>query len=64
MFAVPTHWDMGKVYKRLILRIAGEKNAGIIPALLDVYSSKLVAKIEKYNSDLYYQSVDTQLEYL
>lgn len=33
-YAVPSHWDIGKVYKRLILGIAKEKEMDIPDALL------------------------------
>lgn len=33
-YAVPSHWDMGKVYKRLILGISWEKKLDIIDVLL------------------------------
>ena len=36
-YAVPSHWGIGKVYKRLILGIAKEKNISIIDALFAAY---------------------------
>ena len=32
-YAVPSHWDMGKVYKRLILGISRETGMDIVDAL-------------------------------
>ena len=58
MYAVPTHWDMGKVYRRLILRIAGQDGTDIISALEKLFASSFADKMENYNSDLYYQNAD------
>ena len=30
-YALPSHWDIGKVFKRLILGIAREKACSILP---------------------------------
>ena len=38
-YAVPSHWDIGKVYKRLILGIAKEKGMDIVDALFAAYHS-------------------------
>lgn len=59
MYSVPSHWDLGKVYKRLILKVANSENIDIISALQKVFASEITDKIENYNSDMYYQSVDT-----
>ena len=61
-YSVPTHWDIGKVYKRLILRVSQTQNIDIITALLDVYHSKITDLIEDYNSSFYYDSPETILE--
>ena len=37
-YAVPSHWDIGKVYKRLILGISREKNMDIVDALFAAYN--------------------------
>ena len=62
-YAVPSCWDMGKVYKRLILWIAEQENMDIISALEKLFSSPIVDKIENYNSDLYYQNTDKLYQY-
>lgn len=36
-YAIPSHWDIGKVYKRLILGIAREKNIAVVDALFKAY---------------------------
>ena len=55
-YSVPTHWDIGKVYKRLILKVAEAKRIGVIHALIEVYESRIVDLIEDYNSSFYYDS--------
>ncbi len=55
-YAVPSHWDMGKVYKRLILGIAKEENISIIEALFKAYNSYVSDKIDDYNSSFYYDA--------
>lgn len=51
-----SHWDIAKVYKRLIKQVAQEKQIGIVDALIKVYNSFLSAKIDDYNSSLYYEN--------
>ena len=55
-YAVPSHWDIGKVYKRLILGIASEKGIDVIDALLEAYRSFVSEKIDDYNSSFYYDA--------
>lgn len=55
-YSVPSHWDIGKVYKRLILGIAKEKHKDIIDALFDAYNSFVSDKIEDFNSSFYYDA--------
>lgn len=55
-YALPSHWDIGKVYKRLILGIAREKNMDIISALFAAYNSFVSDKIEDFNSSFYYDA--------
>lgn len=57
-YAVPTHWDIGKVYKRLILKVSKGENTDVITALIKVFSSGIVTLIEDYNSSFYYDSPD------
>lgn len=58
-YSVPTHWDIGKVYKRLILSVANEENSDIITALIEVYNSFISDLIENYNSSFYYDNPQT-----
>lgn len=55
-YAVPSYWDIGKVYKRLILGIAKEKSLSIIDALFEAYNSFVSEKIDDYNSSFYYDA--------
>lgn len=55
-YSIPSHWDIGKVYKRLILGIAKEKNMGIIDALIEGYGSFVSDLIDDYNSSFYYDN--------
>ena len=61
-YAIPSHWDIAKVYKRLIKQVAQEKQIGIVDALIKVYNSFLSAKIDDYNSSLYYENPSYLLE--
>lgn len=54
-YAVPSHWDIGKVYKRLVLGIARETGMDIVDALLAAYNSFVSDKIDDYNSSFYYE---------
>ena len=55
-YAIPSHWDIGKVYKRLILGIARERSLTIIEALFEAYHSFVSDKIDNYNSSFYYDA--------
>ena len=55
-YSIPTHWDIGKVYKRLIIRVSKNESKSLIDALSEVYNSWLSRKIEDFNSSVYYES--------
>ena len=55
-YAIPSHWDVGKVYKRLIKQVAEEEQISVIEALIKVYNSFLSPKIDDYNSSMYYEN--------
>lgn len=55
-YAIPSHWDIGKVYKRLIKQVAAAKNISIVDALFEVYNSFLSDHIDDYNSSVYYEN--------
>lgn len=52
-YAIPTYWDIGKVYKRFVLGISKEKNMPIIDAIFEAYNSYVSEKIDDYNSIFY-----------
>lgn len=55
-YAVPSHWDIGKVYKRLIKMVAENEKIGVVDALIEVYNSFISSKIDDYNSSVYYEN--------
>ena len=55
-YSIPTHWDIGKVYKRLIKMAAADEKIGIVDALIKVYNSFISKKIDDYNSSVYYEN--------
>ena len=55
-YSVPSYWDIGKVYKRLILGIAREQNKTVVDALFSAYNSFVSEKIENFNSSFYYDA--------
>jgi len=61
-YSIPTHWDIGKVYKRLIISVSKKENRSIIDLLSEVYNSWLSRKIEDFNSSVYYESPEYLLQ--
>ena len=59
-YAIPSFWDIGKVYKRLILSVAADEGLDVVVAVRKVYSSFIAAKIDDYNSSVYYDSPERQ----
>lgn len=55
-YAIPTHWDIGKVYKRLIKMVAERTGISVADALIKVYNSFISSKIDDYNSSVYYEN--------
>lgn len=55
-YSVPSYWDIGKVYKRLIKMVAADEKIEIIDALIEVYNSFISPKIDDYNSSVYYEN--------
>lgn len=56
-YRIPTYWEIGKVYQRLIIMIDDNKES-YIRNLNDVLSSWIIEKIDNYNSSLYYENPD------
>lgn len=61
-YAIPSYWDIGKVYKRLIKSIADCEKIDVIDALFKVYNSFISSKIDDYNSSMYYENPSYLLE--
>lgn len=55
-YNVPTHWDIGKVYARLVIGIADKENLSIEDAVIKAYNSFVSEKIDDYNSAFYYDN--------
>ena len=56
-YNVPTYWDIGKVYKRLIIMVNNDETK-YIDTLREVLSSWIIEKIDNYNSSMYYENPD------
>ena len=54
-YNIPTHWDIGKVYKRLVIMI-DSKEENYIETLIKTLSSWIIEKIDNYNSSMYYEN--------
>lgn len=61
-YAIPSYWDIGKVYKRLIKEAAKSEKIEVIDALIKVYNSFISNKIDDYNSSMYYENPSYLLE--
>lgn len=55
-YSIPTPFDIGRVYQRLVLGAARENGQDYISTLFDVINSWIVDKIDNFNSDLYYSN--------
>ena len=53
-YAVPSYWDIGAVYARLIEDVAD--GADPVSKLMEVYASWMSDALSRFNSDLFYQS--------
>ena len=54
-YNVPTYWDVGKVYKRLIIMVDNNEE-NYVKTLIEVMSSWIIEKIDNYNSSMYYEN--------
>lgn len=54
IYEVPSYWDIGKIYARLIEDICGERE--VIDVLWEVFNSFIVHPISDFNTAVYYQS--------
>lgn len=55
-YSIPSHWDIGNVYKRLIKQVAASEKIEVVDALIKVYNSFISEKIDDYNSSVYYEN--------
>lgn len=55
-FRIPSHFDIAKVYKRLIVDIAGLYNESFTEALIRTYTSWISDTIDNYNSSMYFEN--------
>jgi hypothetical protein len=55
-YSVPTHFDIGKVYKRLVVNVADKQKITFLAALIQAYTSWISEKIDNYNSSMYFES--------
>ena len=55
-YSVPTHFDIAKVYKRLIVAVADAQHITLAEALQQVYTSWISEKISDYNSSMYFEN--------
>lgn len=59
IYSKPTIWDIGKVFKRLIIDVLNHrKNNDPIGTLMEVYNSWISRKIEDFNSSMYFENPD------
>lgn len=54
-YDIPSYFDIGKVYERLIIMVDSSKK-DYIHSLIQVLSSWIVEKIDNYNSSMYYEN--------
>ena len=47
IYSIPTHWDIGKVYKRLIKQVALEKKIDVVDAIIEVAKARFVPSVGK-----------------
>ena len=57
-YDIPSHWDIGRVYKRLIKQVVKVKNVDEVDAIFEVYHSFISDKIDDYNSIVYCENPD------
>lgn len=54
-YRVPTYWELGKIYKRLIVMV-NDNPEEYISTLIKVLTSWIIEKIDNYNSSMYYEN--------
>ena len=54
---IPTYWEIGRVYQRLIKMVNSDINE-YINTIIEVLSSWIIEKIDNYDSSMYYENPD------
>lgn len=54
---MPSVWDIGKVFQRLIVMLS-KNETEYIDKLIEIFRSWIILKIDDYDSSLYYESPD------
>lgn len=54
-YRIPTYWELGKIYKRLIVMV-NDNPEEYISTLIKVLTSWIIEKIDNYNSSMYYEN--------
>lgn len=54
-YKIPTIWELGRIYQRLIIMVNNNQE-DYIDTLLEVLSSWIIEKIDNYNSSMYYET--------
>lgn len=57
-YKIPTYWEIGEIYARLIINVNKEN---IIDTLFEVYNSWIEEIMDNYNSSFYYESPEYHL---
>ena len=55
-YGTPTHWDIGKVYKRLALGIMRERSCAPADAVVEAFRSPVAPLIDDYNGSFFYEA--------
>ena len=55
-YTVPTHFDIAKVYKRLIVSVADAQRITLAESLWRIYTSWISDSISDYNSSMYFEN--------
>ena len=53
--SIPGYYDIGKVYKRLIMMVDGNAD-NYVDTLIEILSSWIIPHIDNYNSSMYYEN--------
>ncbi len=52
---IPTHWDMGKVYQRLI-KMQSKSEEEYIDTFIEILTSWIIPKLDNYDSSMFYEN--------